>query len=329
MKVIIDRSLAISIHQQLKGAIEYEISFGGLEVGASLPSVRDMAERTGVAPMTVSKVYADLKGAGLIEGKSGSGTYVAESTLSRLGTRADSADLRAAMDVAIDKGLSMGLGLADVISLMAARASRRGEAGPVRTICLVGLFEAATQSYAANVQDQIGSLATVAPVTFDAMADDPEVMSMVAAADLVLTFSTLQHRLPAALSQDKVVSLRFIPSEPTRLALASLDPMARVLVVSRFADFLPVLDLGVRRFAAHVQSVTLANLEDADLAEGVARADVIVMSTGADAVVGMVRPGTTVIEYRHIPDPGDIDRLVLPILNQSSPLPVASRKEAS
>ncbi len=329
MKVTVNRALAISIHQQLKGAIEHEISFGRLEVGASLPSVRDLAERTGVAPMTVSKVYADLKAAGLIEGKSGSGTYVAESALARLASRADAIELRNAIDTAIEKGLAMGLDLADVVTLMAARAGQRGEAGACHDIVLVGLFDAATRSYAAHVQDQLGARASVTPVTFDAIEADAETLARVAGADLVLTFSTLQDRLPRMVPRDRIVSLRFIPSEPTRLALASLNPLAHVLVVSRFADFLPVLDLGVRRFAAHVQSVRLANLDDPDLPGIVAQADVVVMSTGADAVVAMVRPETRVLEYRHIPDPGDIDRLVLPILNRAAGPQVMTRKEAS
>lgn len=329
MRVTVNRALAISIHQQIKGAIEHEISFGHLGVGASLPSVRDLAQTAGVAPMTVSKVYAELKAAGLIEGKSGSGTYVAESALARLASRADAVELRGAIDGAIDKGLAMGLELQDVIVLMAARAGQRGDSRTVRDIVLVGLFEAATQSYADKVQEQVGGLAHVTPVRFDEMRDDPAVLARVAAADLVLTFSTLHDRLPKAVSRERIVSLRFIPSESTRLALASLDPMAQVLVVSRFADFLPVLGLGVRRFAAHVQSVTLADFEDAALEAKIASADVVVMSTGADAVVEMARPGTRVLEYRHIPDPGDIDRLVLPILTQSAGQPSGSRKEAS
>ena len=73
----INRSLPISLRQQIRGAIEHAISFGGLGVGAALPSVRDLADQAGVAPMTVSKVYADLKAEGLVEGRGGSGTFVA------------------------------------------------------------------------------------------------------------------------------------------------------------------------------------------------------------------------------------------------------------
>jgi hypothetical protein len=111
-----------------------------------------------------------------------------------------------------------------------------------------------------------------------------------------------------------ILSIRFIPSEATRMALASLDPMARVGVVSRFADFLPVLTLGVRRFAAHVRDIVAANLDDPNIATLLADCDVVVLATGADEAARMAKPGAARVEYRHIPDPGDIDRLVMPLL---------------
>jgi hypothetical protein len=114
--------------------------------------------------------------------------------------------------------------------------------------------------------------------------------------------------------------------------------MARVGVVSRFADFLPVLTLGVRRFAAHVRNIVAANLDDADIATILADCDVVVLATGADEAARMAKPGAARIEYRHIPDPGDIDRLVMPLLSPSSnpqglladgPPMTLARKEAS
>ncbi|MBI1417042.1 MAG: GntR family transcriptional regulator [Limimaricola sp.] len=329
MKVTVDRSRPVSIHQQLRGAIENEISFGGMGPGTALPSVRDLAEQVGVAPMTVSKVYAELKAAGLVEGRSGSGTYVADSPLARLAGRAETAELRRDIDAVIDKALTLGFDLPDITALLTARAGQRSMGAGARDIVLVGLFPEATRSYAACVQDQVGALAAVTPVTFDALAADPALLERVRGADLVLTFSTLHDRLTSLVAAERTLSLRFIPSEPTRLALASLDPMARVAVISRFADFLPVLGLGVRRFAAHVRRVELLDFENDDLGHALRNCDVVVMSTGADAVIDLAPTGTPVIEYRHIPDPGDIDRLVLPALIDMPRSTPGARKEAS
>ena len=41
------------------------------------------------------------------------------------------------------------------------------------------------------------------------------------------------------------------------------------------------------------------------------------LATGADDAAQLAKPGALRIEYRHIPDPGDIDRLLMPLLNPS------------
>jgi len=329
MKIKIDRKSAISIRQQLKGAIEHEISFGALAVGTPLPSVRDLAEQVGVAPMTVSKVYGDLKAQGLIEGRSGSGTFVAESSLGRLVARDEMHRLRKHIDTIIDLALKAGFKPADILLMINSRVTYRLGTGLRKDIVMVGLFSDATISYAACVEQQVGHLATVEATTLDRLTVDAEVRARVAAADLVLTFANLEKDIKRLVPDVRVLSLRFIPSEETRMALASLDPMARVGVVSRFADFLPILSLGVRRFAAHMQNVTTLALDDPDLPAALAECDVLVLSTGADAVTAQARPGAQMIEYRHIPDPGDIDRLVIPFITNANDPVERSRKEAS
>ena len=70
IRLTLDRSLPVPLGLQLRGLVEYGIACGEFRPGDRLPSVRDLAEEVGVAPMTVSQVYRDLKAAGLIEGRS-------------------------------------------------------------------------------------------------------------------------------------------------------------------------------------------------------------------------------------------------------------------
>lgn len=329
MRLKIDRKLAISIRQQLRGVIEHEIAFGALPVGSVLPSVRDMAEQAGVAPMTVSKVYGELKDAGLIEARSGSGTFVAESPLARDTTRAEIRELRKDIDRVIDRALRAALRPADILTMINARVTYRLGAGGRRDVVMVGLFTEATESYARCIAGQVGHRAAVEATTLDTLASEESARARVAAADLVLTFANLREDIERLLPGAPVLTLRFIPSETTRLALASLDPMARVGIVSRFADFLPILTLGVRRFAAHVQNVTAHCLDEPGLKAALAGCDVLVLSTGADAATALVGPAVPTIEYRHIPDPGDVDRLVIPHLTHAGCPVAADRKEAS
>ena len=314
VKVQIDRKSGLSLRQQLKGAIEHRISFGELPIGASLPSVRDLADQAAVAPMTVAKVYAELKAAGLIETRSGSGTFVADSAQARLAAGPDLARLRAGIDTVIEHALSMGARPEDIPGLITAGVAARLAKGRRKFIVMVGLFADATESYARRVAAQVGDHATVEATTLDQVSTSPDVSMRLRSADIVLTFANLQGAVTAAIPGVPILSIRFIPSEATRMALASIDPMARVGVVSRFADFLPVLTLGVRRFAAHVRDIVAANLEDPNIASLLTDCDVVVLSTGADDAARLAKPGAARIEYRHIPDPGDIDRLVMPLL---------------
>ena len=329
MRVRIDRKSALSIRQQLRGAIEHEISFGPLKAGDPLPSVRDLAEQAGVAPTTVSKIYGDLKSAGLVEGLSGSGTFVAKTGLGQMADRAEVHRLRKEIDGVIDLALKTGLKPADILMMINARVTYRLGTGLRKDVVMVGLFNDASASYARCVENQVGHLASVEAATLDQITAGATLRARVATADLILTFADLEDDIRRLLPEGQVLSLRFIPSEATRMALAALDPMARVCVVSRFADFLPILSLGVRRFAAHLQGVVTLALDDPALPAALADCDVLVLSTGAEAAAAQARPDVQKIEYRHIPDPGDIDRLVIPFVTNAVEAAECGRKEAS
>src|SRR5690606_12102731 len=53
----LDRALPVPLGIQLSGLIQYGIALGDLTAGTRLPPVRDLAERAGIAPMTVVGVY--------------------------------------------------------------------------------------------------------------------------------------------------------------------------------------------------------------------------------------------------------------------------------
>jgi DNA-binding transcriptional regulator YhcF (GntR family) len=327
----IDRDLQIPLRLQIKGMIEYGIACGELIVGEPLPSVRDLAEAVGVAPMTISQVYRDLKKDGLIETRPGAGTYVADSSKARMSAQPAVVELHHQIDRLIDRALDMGIRTSEIGSLMTARLSYRLSLGRRVSVVMVGLFPEATASYAKFIAARLGSGATVESMTIDEIQRNPEYRARAGSADLALTFANRHREVATLLANTKVVSIRFIPSEATRLALASLDPMARVKVVSRFPDFMPIIKGGVQRFAPHVDNIEAANYDDPQLAAQLADADVVVYSTGAEAAVPKASGDTQTIEYRHTPDPGDIERLVMPFVTQSAPemaIPFA-QKEAS
>ncbi len=212
MKINIDRDSAVPIHRQVRDALEQAVFSGALQVGASLPSVRDLAGMAGIAQMTVSKVYAELKGAGVIETRAGSRTYVADGPLARMAAQGVLRDLQAGADALIDTALNLGLSAEVLSTVLATRIAARQHLGPRKRVVMVGLFSEATDRYAASIAAQIGDLARVQATTVEQITADPALRQDVEAADLVLTFATLGAELAGLIPAARLVAIRFIPS---------------------------------------------------------------------------------------------------------------------
>lgn len=318
MEFRIDRNSQVPLRVQIKGTIEYAIAFGGLAVGDPLPSVRELAESTGVAPMTISAVYRDLKDEGLIETRPGAGTFVADSSQARMAARPAVVAFHRQIDDLVDRAIELGLKPQDVGAMITARLNDRVNLGHRASLIMVGLFPEATASYSQYLSAYLGAQAEVGWMILSEMESDAALRARAASADLLLTFTPTHRAVMTLLPSAKVVPLRFIPSEQTRLSLAGIDPLARLLVVSRFPDFLPILKSGVQRFAPHVADLTDIVLEDERLQTLVDQAEVVIYSTGAERVRELAPPAVRTLEYRHAPDPGDIERLVIPFIQQVS-----------
>lgn len=65
------------IYRQIAEQVRRFVAAGQLQVGERLPSVRAMAERFGINPMTVSRAYAELAGDGVLLRRRGAGMVVA------------------------------------------------------------------------------------------------------------------------------------------------------------------------------------------------------------------------------------------------------------
>ncbi|NOT48565.1 MAG: PLP-dependent aminotransferase family protein [Acidobacteria bacterium] len=68
---------AVPLYKQIYNSIRDAILDGALESGTRLPASRALAEQLGISRMTVVNAYDQLLGEGYLEGKHGSGTYVA------------------------------------------------------------------------------------------------------------------------------------------------------------------------------------------------------------------------------------------------------------
>ncbi len=72
----IEPESSIPIYEQIVAQVIFGIAAGSLEVGALIPSVRDLAERLTVHPNTVASAYQELERKGVVIARRGKGMEV-------------------------------------------------------------------------------------------------------------------------------------------------------------------------------------------------------------------------------------------------------------
>jgi GntR family transcriptional regulator len=104
----IQPSLPTPIYRQVIDQVQRLMAGGGLRPGDALPSVRQLAERHAVNPMTISKAYSLLEAQGLLERRRGLGMVVAAQV-----TRETPRDrlhlLQPALDAAAQQAQQLGI----------------------------------------------------------------------------------------------------------------------------------------------------------------------------------------------------------------------------
>jgi DNA-binding transcriptional regulator YhcF (GntR family) len=309
----VDPDLPVPLGTQLRGVIEYGIVCGQLAPGLRLPPVRAMATQVGIAPMTVSQVYKELKDAGLLETKPGHGTFVSAKVSAEARPRL--LEMQRKIDALLDDASAAGMAWPDLMGLINARINRRSRPLPGLNLVFIGLFEDATRAYGEDIQARLPSGDTIWTTTFNEIAGNQLARQRAVKADLILTLGNRKNDVQEMFGAKKqVFGVTYIPSERTRTLLAQIDPLAQVAMVSTFPQFLPMMKAGLLRFAPHVHDAHATLLESPTLAEELQRADVVVYASGSKRVTELIRPGATAFEYRHTPDPREIDQALLPLL---------------
>jgi GntR family transcriptional regulator/MocR family aminotransferase len=80
LPVTVDRDSPAPLAGQISAQLEAAVTGGALRAGDRLPSSRDLAATLGVSRTVVTNAYARLFAEGWLEGRHGSGTYVADVT---------------------------------------------------------------------------------------------------------------------------------------------------------------------------------------------------------------------------------------------------------
>ena len=298
----IDPSSSVPPSTQLRGALEFGIASGELPDGHRLPSVRALARRVGLSPVTVSGVYAALQAATLVEGRSGSGTFVRASAGGETRRRLSELDRRIADLLAF--AAASGVSPSDVALRVSMTQPARPR--PVR-ILMVGNFPNATEGYAADIRPFLREGDAIEAITLQQLE-----RRGVADHDLIAAPRTLLARLAELAPGTAAIGVTLIPNEATRVGLAALPSEARVVGYSVFPGFVTVMKSGIRRFAPHLADPEMVVRGQPDEAARLASGDVVVYASGAEELRRSLRPGQTAFEYRHTPETQSVRDDLLP-----------------
>ncbi|HOF86800.1 MAG TPA: GntR family transcriptional regulator [Armatimonadota bacterium] len=76
MRFQVDPTSSIPLYAQLVEQVKHAIAAGTLAPGDTLPSLRELAVRLRISPLTVKKAYGELEALGIVATEHGRGTTV-------------------------------------------------------------------------------------------------------------------------------------------------------------------------------------------------------------------------------------------------------------
>lgn len=325
MEIVIDRSLPLTITEQIKGKITYDVMCGNLMPGTPLPSVRELAGDLNVAPMTITRVYRELASDGLVDTKQGVGTFVADVT----GVDREKA-------IQYDKNLqqlaatflqqAMALGYDAQVACRAVRIQLQCQdaelSGP--RLVLVGNFERATGAYAREVEAILHDInvRVESVVMSHLLVNLEEILPKLRDASLVIAVPSRLHEVREILQPYSidVVAVGFRVSNEVRRKVGAIPPNWKVGVIATYPEFLYSLLDGVMSFGLLETRPLSAYLEQEEMIKDlVQRVDLVIYASGSERILKWLPKGVHTLEFRHVPDPDSVNRL-RPLLRDQMPV---------
>jgi DNA-binding transcriptional regulator YhcF (GntR family) len=316
LELDLDRSVPVSLSDQIRGQITYAISYGHLNRGDALPSVRELATSLKVAPMTVAHVYRDLSQQGLIVTRAGVGTFVADMAHLQESERQETtqADLRDIVENCVRQATLLGHPLDQVREAFLAAVEEYRSANAARHILMVGNFAPATDYYAQEVESLLRDLnVRVHPVLLDDLQADPDhTLAQFKVTKLAITVPTrlLEVRELLEPRHYRVAAVAFRSNAETRRRLSAISPRQRVGIVATFPEFLQTLADEVAAYVLLKTPLQCTHLGQVRRTrEMLKQIDVLVYASGSEQVLDWLTDHVEAIEFRHAPEADSVNRL--------------------
>ena len=213
----IDKSSTVSIYQQLVDQIIRKVQSGELPAGKKIPTVREMADKIGVARGTVKHAYEELERIGIIKMTRGKGTFILEQARQESSAKGRAI---AAIEQLLDEMESLSFSLQEIQMFFNLKLRERMEHD--KNVCII--FIDCNPETLSNIIHQISALPNIEAhklLLTDALKK-PFVIDDFA--DLIITTSTHMHQLSGVMSnKEKLAQVVTAPSGPTVAKMAMLS----------------------------------------------------------------------------------------------------------
>lgn len=309
MNFFIDKNSSVSIYQQLVSQITDKVQNGELPSGQKLPTVRELAEQTGIARGTVKHAYEELERKGMLKMTRGRGTFVQE-----LATQNSSSKARAiaAIEDLLDEMEALSFSHQEIQMFFNLKLRERMERD--NNVCII--FIDCNPETLANIINQISVFPNIEAhklLLSDALKK-PFVMDDFA--DLIVTTSTHAAQLGSVVSnKEKLIQVVTAPSGPTvaKMALISGKSVGIVCASETYSNIirgsmqnleLSCKDVETYLFGSMVQLEVFLEYKDVIIVPN----DYLLFCnrTEGDAIRKAEQQGKTVIRYNYQIDGGSL-----------------------
>ena len=324
MSLQINRALAIPIYTQIVGQLQFDIVSGRLSSGTQLPSIRELAAELGVAPMTITQAYQELRQLGLVEMRHGSGTYVADFDVAHMDgvTPNRQLQLRRVLQRAIGDARRQGFAEDEIKQGFVSLLTTADTLFASRHFVLLGLFSTALRVYADDLERNLASESIVVePVTFEELAARPDFYLPQLKQAEALLVSVHQVQATRDLLQQSgiegmgpILGLNFVLRPSAEQAIRALSPDARIGIVPRFPEFVNSMLQAIAAVHPLIHEPVICLSDNTDCLRNMCtRIEAIIFATGANEAISALSPyipaTTPLIEYLHTPDETTIQRI--------------------
>ncbi len=312
----LERDLPIPIAEQITGQIVYAISFGTLQPGEALPSIRELAGILKVSPVTISKVYRELIKKSLLVSKPYIGVFVNE-----LGVingqnfeEITHQNLQTIFINAIRQAKLMGYSTEEIRAAFSQADLNLANADIQKTILVISNFYNATHYYALEIESILEgiNLKAVPLILTDLKTRLPELLPQIKSAQFAVTVPERLQEVREILEPDycRVLAIAFELSQTTIKQLSAITPDQKVGIVSTYPEYVNTMlnELTAYGPITHTPIVALLSQEER-VKKMLLEIDVLIYASGSEIVKEWAPKGLEMFEFLHTPKPDSVNRL--------------------